>query len=1041
MENVKPKRSRTPALLTLLAVLCLAAAAVWFLFFRDTAYITDSTAHVDGSITQGDDAVATAAAALPEADPADVIADGENDTPRVALVFVGLTEEADTNHAVLNLVQKSDVKASFALSAAEGLEYTDFVADLKAGAYPIISNGAAGESNLQNKATTEMVNVMLKSRQTLENAADEAVPLLYCSSTALTGEVLRAARVSGYEAVLSPDAAHVLTANSFAATGDAYRFVSGLQGDSIVIIDLRGTAEAIQDEDTVVAEKPAVDKMPDLDTTATPETAEKVPVLVQVQWLLDALAEQGLSTEYVSNFARTDGLLTLQSEAEDPLAEKTAVYRSCLTDKNQAGLGVAALPAADEMDAVLSALDSTKVHATFFATPDEVENRAADLQRLADAGCTLGITLPADELNGQTGGEIFTRLYTASHALGSVTGSSGLVLADADYTADTLAALRAAAKVLNLRVTQPDSPETMQAGALYLLPAYTNDDAASLQTRATDAGVQLVDLATAIANSGSIPSLTPTQVNALRKQNDGQMAEMQRIVYTTERAVSFAFYGLSNTNVALDAVDRLQAHGGKGTFFASLDELMNCSTAIEYALAAGDDIGIYYKADSDYPQSYTSVLNYLNSWKTYANWRYGVDSDVVLMPSDDIADATGEAISTMGCRLIRNTFSVVKAEDTNLTPDDVSPAMEHISSMRVMRGSFVLFNMNFYINDTDAEQGHTTLGAVLDVFIENHIDTLAYHEPLTDTIEDASRFTITTARAMLDSDAQYTFCDEPQTDIALDKNVLTNLPTDAERFEEIAKRYYGNIDINAQNKLPGFTQSEINKLDKDGNFTNDKVLFLTFDDWGTEQSINKLLYVLEKHNVKATFFIRTNYIDSNPNLLRAIAQQGHEIASHTNGHMPLADSVDEEGTLMASLTEEEAQTLREDLVTSYNKLHEYVGNVEVDGKPALSRIFRPPTLAVSRIGLTQVFDVGYTYSVSGGYSIDDYETPSYEATLSLLKYNNIGNDRYITVSNGSVIVMHMQENAKYTAQALDTMIPIWQAEGYSFARIDDYLGD
>ena len=37
--------------------------------------------------------------------------------------------------------------------------------------------------------------------------------------------------------------------------------------------------------------------------------------------------------------------------------------------------------------------------------------------------------------------------------------------------------------------------------------------------------------------------------------------------------------------------------------------------------------------------------------------------------------------------------------------------------------------------------------------------------------------------------------------------------------------------------------------------------------------------------------------------------------------------------------------------------------------------------------------------------------------------------------------MHMQENAKYTAQVLDTMIPKWKEEGYSFARIDEYLGN
>ena len=1039
MENVKPKRKRTPVLLVLLAVLCLIAVGVWYFFFRDTAYLTDSTAHVDGTITLGDDAVTTAVTALDSAAPADVIADRASEKARVALIFAGLTEEADTNHAVLQLVQKEDLKVGFALSAAEGLEDPDFIADMQGCNAVLLSNGAAGESNLQAKSDADMVETMLKSRQALENAADEDVPLLYCSSTTLTGEVLRAARVSGYEAVLSPDTAHVLDETSFATEADAQAFVSTLQGDAIVVYSLRGKAEEIQDEDTIVAEKPAVDKMPDLDT-ATPETAQKVPVLTQVQWLVKALQAQERQTDYVTNFARTDGLLTLQAEAEEPQADKAAVYTSCLTDKKQAGLGIAALPTAEEMDTVLAALGSTKAQATFFVTEADLQNRAADLLRLTDAGCSLGLALPAAELNGQTSGEIFTRLYTASRSLSGMAGSSGLVLTDADYTADTLAALRAAAKVLNLRLTQPASPEEMQAGSLYLLPAFAQEDVAALQSRAADAGLQLVDLATAIANSGSIPSLTPTQVNALRKQNDGQLAEMQRMVYTTERAVSFAFYGLSNTNVVLDAVDRLQAHGGHGTFFASLDELMSCSTAIEYALAAGDDLGIYYKADAGYPQNYTSVLNYLNSWKTYAAWRYGVDSAVVLMPSDTAEAATEEAISTMGCELIRNTFAVVKNEDKDLEVENIAPAVERISNMRVMRGAFICFNMDFYTNDANAARGDTILGAVLDAFITNHVDSLAYHEPVTDEIEEASRFAITTVSHVLNSEDKYTFCEGTQTQISLDKNVLTDMPTDEDRFEAIRKGYYGNVTVDAQNKLPGFTQSEIAQLDTSGTFTEDPVIFLSFDDWGTEQSINELLYVLDKYNVKATFFVRTGYVDANPNLLRTIAMHGHQIASHTDQHFALADALDESENNMISLTDAEAAKLRKDLVLSYDKLYKYIGDVVVDGKPALTPMFRPPTLAVSRIGLTQVFDVGFTYSISGAYSTGDYEAASYEDMISRLTRRSIGDNRYVTIGNGTVVVMHMQENAKYTAQALDTMIPIWQAEGYSFARIDDYLG-
>ena len=48
-------------------------------------------------------------------------------------------------------------------------------------------------------------------------------------------------------------------------------------------------------------------------------------------------------------------------------------------------------------------------------------------------------------------------------------------------------------------------------------------------------------------------------------------------------------------------------------------------------------------------------------------------------------------------------------------------------------------------------------------------------------------------------------------------------------------------------------------------------------------------------------------------------------------------------------------------------------------------------------------------------------------------------DKPVKVKEGSVIVMHMTENAAYTAQALDEMIPEWKEQGYSFARVDEYL--
>lgn len=266
------------------------------------------------------------------------------------------------------------------------------------------------------------------------------------------------------------------------------------------------------------------------------------------------------------------------------------------------------------------------------------------------------------------------------------------------------------------------------------------------------------------------------------------------------------------------------------------------------------------------------------------------------------------------------------------------------------------------------------------------------------------------------------------------------MKSDTDRFHYMQQRYLGNVTVDVAQKLPGFSDEEVAALDKTGTFTNDKVLFLTFDDWGTEQSINELLYVLKKHDVQATFFVKTEFVSSNPNSLRAIAMDGHQIADHTKQHIPLANVDESNENLFHSLSDDQVSSERQDLVESYQTLYKYTGDLTVDGKRSLSTMFRPPTLAVSKEGLYQVFDVGYSYSISGGYSTGDYEASSYEDMLERLEKRSIGGGKYISPENGTVIVMHMQENAKYTAQALDTMIPVWKSQGYSFARIDDYLG-
>ena len=103
VENVtKRRRVRNLALLGVLLGLCIAAAVVWLLYYHNRTYLSDAVANVDGTIETGSNAVELALKGLNESAPADIIQGAPGETTRVGLVFVGLTEEADTNHAVLD---------------------------------------------------------------------------------------------------------------------------------------------------------------------------------------------------------------------------------------------------------------------------------------------------------------------------------------------------------------------------------------------------------------------------------------------------------------------------------------------------------------------------------------------------------------------------------------------------------------------------------------------------------------------------------------------------------------------------------------------------------------------------------------------------------------------------------------------------------------------------------------------------------------------------------------------------------------------------
>jgi peptidoglycan/xylan/chitin deacetylase (PgdA/CDA1 family) len=99
-----------------------------------------------------------------------------------------------------------------------------------------------------------------------------------------------------------------------------------------------------------------------------------------------------------------------------------------------------------------------------------------------------------------------------------------------------------------------------------------------------------------------------------------------------------------------------------------------------------------------------------------------------------------------------------------------------------------------------------------------------------------------------------------------------------------------------------------------------KQIALTFDDGPNDPHTLKLLDVLAKHHVRATFFMIGRYVQQRPDVARAVAQAGHVIGNHTFTH-PL-------------LIFKSAAETRRQLIDCNKALEDAIG--------ARAMLFRPP---------------------------------------------------------------------------------------------------
>ncbi len=173
---------------------------------------------------------------------------------------------------------------------------------------------------------------------------------------------------------------------------------------------------------------------------------------------------------------------------------------------------------------------------------------------------------------------------------------------------------------------------------------------------------------------------------------------------------------------------------------------------------------------------------------------------------------------------------------------------------------------------------------------------------------------------------------------------------------------------------------------------------LTFDDGPHDRWTRDLLALLRKENVKVTFFVVGKMVRKNPDTLRAIHAEGHEIANHTFSHAPLS-----------KLTPEE-------VLTEYEACNLIIEDI-VGIRPTITR---PPggrrTADVYRLGTA----LGLTTSLWTEDPLD-YVSPGADVLYR---------DMVDGLRPGAVYLLH--NNVKQTLEMLPRFIREARRQGYEF---------
>lgn len=203
-----------------------------------------------------------------------------------------------------------------------------------------------------------------------------------------------------------------------------------------------------------------------------------------------------------------------------------------------------------------------------------------------------------------------------------------------------------------------------------------------------------------------------------------------------------------------------------------------------------------------------------------------------------------------------------------------------------------------------------------------------------------------------------------------------------------------NASLNIRNKVP------IYRVD-----TKENKISLTFDVSRGDEYIEKILDILDKNDVKATFFLVGDWIEQNPKKVKEIHSKGHEIGNHSHSHPNM--SIISKEKIVKDININDANIRR--ITGEGTKLFRFPGGYYNDEAVDI----------VNKMGLCSI-----------QWDVDSIDWKEQGADLEY--------ERIIKKTKpGSILLFH--NTAKYTPDNLPRIIKELKENGFQFVKVGDLI--